>query len=147
MKRLALMLACALALIVAGVSVRVGPDSARAIAPTLMTSGDSALAAAGSFKIYPFFTLGGAHMHSPELVFEGADPTAGTINGYQQAARGFLFSSASQLRVNVYGPAGVDSSGFTVPAGGSMTALPTCDSVLVLNTGGSATTVTWGLIR
>lgn len=139
MKRLGLALACAVALVAAGLSVHVGPEPARAVLPVLMTSGDSALAAAGSFKIYPLFTPGGAHMHAPQWVTEE--------NGYVGASGGYIFSSASNVRVNVYGPVGVDTSGFTVPAGGTNTRLPACDSVFVINTGGAATTVSWGLYR
>ena len=138
MRRL-LVLACALALAVVSV------HKAGAVGSTQFTGGDSALAAGGSFKIYPLAGPGGAHMHAMQWVTPE--------NGQFQASAGFLFTSLSALRINIYGPVlgygGVDTTGFTLPAGSTFGGVngqfPLCDSILVVNTGGTATTVTWGL--
>jgi hypothetical protein len=131
----------AVALFLCALTVQIGPPESHA---GMMTSGDSALAAAGTFKIYPFFTNGGAHIHNSQWV---ADAQGNLLNGYQQATSGYIYSSLSALRVNTFGPSGVDSSGYTIPAGGTQTAIPSCDSITVLNVGGTATTVTWGLYK
>jgi hypothetical protein len=107
-----------------------------------MTAGDSVFTTGATFKIYPLFTLGGAHMHNMQWVT--------TDNGFLTASRGFIYSSTAALRVNVYrgvttGSADRDTSGFTIPAGGSYTAMPDCDSIQVVVQG--PTTVTWGLFR
>lgn len=138
MKNLFLALGATVVLIALGVTLKVGPPNTGATVSG-MTAGDSALAAAGSFKIYPLFTPGGAHIHAPQWV--------SVENGFTTSAQsGYIYTTVSQLRVKVWGP-DADTSGFTVPANGTQTALPTCDSVQVLNTGGTATVVTWGLFR
>lgn len=137
MKNALLGLCVAVILAALGLSLKIGPPPASAVISG-MTSGDSALAAGGSFKIYPFFTPGGAHIHAPQFV--------SIDNGFASAQSGYITTSTSSIRVNVYG-ADCDTSGFTVPALATQTALPTCDSIRVVNTGGTATTVTWGLFR
>lgn len=108
-----------------------------------MTAGDTTFAAAGSFKIYPFFIVNGGHIHAPQWVGDEG-------NNFQHAARGWIYSRYADLRINVY--SGVieatctrDTSGFTIPAGGSYTALPDCDSIRVVVTG--PTTVSWNLFK
>lgn len=132
---------CVLALVVAGLvtsaRITVTPPAADAILSSF-TGGDSALAAAGSFKIYPLFTPGGAHIHAPQWCLPE--------NGQAPAQGGYLFTSTSAIRVNLYGPS-ADTSGFTLPAGATFTLIPTCDSISVLNTGGLQTRVTWGLTK
>lgn len=137
MKNVLLTLALAAVFAVCAVTVHVGPPESGAVV-TAMTGGDSTLAAAGSFVIYPLFTLGGGHMHAMQWV---------TLeNGFSSAQSGYLFSSLSSLRVRVFGAAS-DTSGFTIPAGATQTALPTCDSIYVLNTGGTQTKVTWAVFK
>lgn len=108
-----------------------------------MTAGDSTFAASGSFMIYPFFCVNGGHIHAPQWV-------ANDGNNLQHAVRGYIYTSSAALRLNVYSNtidanAVRDTSGFTLPAGGTFTALPDCDSVRVVVT--AATTVTWGLFK
>ncbi len=105
------------------------------------TSGDTLLASAGSFKIYPCFTSGGAHMH----VF--ADITDAN-RCTQHADGGYLYTTASELRVVIHGrDVRIDTTAFSLPSGASFTAIPQVDSISVLNIGNAETKVTWGLWR
>jgi hypothetical protein len=109
-----------------------------------MTAGDYTLVAAASVTLYPFFSNGGSHLHWARSVH---DAGGNLDNGYQQATSGYVYSSFSKVRVVVYGPTGTDTTGYTIPAGGAQTAITSCDSITVLNTGGTVTTVSWGLFR
>jgi hypothetical protein len=143
-RRLLVFLALLFLIGIVAANVRFGPEPSHAGG---MTSGDSALAAAGTFKIYPFYTPGGAHIHNSQWV---ADAAGNLTNGYQpQAATAYVYTSLSALRVIVFQATGNDTAGFTLPAGGTWLMGPyaRCDSISVLNTGGTATTVTWGLSR
>ena len=130
-------LAVAGALALCSLRVDVTPQSAHAVINGF-TGGDSVLAAAGSFKIYPLFRPGGGHIHDPQWV--------GIENGFASAQRGWLYTTNSALRVKMWGP-DCDTSGVTIDANGTQTALPTIDSIQVLNTGGGQTRVSWGLYR
>ncbi len=104
------------------------------------TGGDTTLAAAGTIALYPCFSQGGSHIHT------GVFYTS--ANGCEACGSGYLYTSASAVRLKIFSSdAGVDSSGFTVPLGATFTGVPGCDSLVVLNTGGASTTVTWGFWR
>lgn len=136
MKRL---LAFAFAVALCAAAVAPGTGSA-----SQMTCGDTLLAAGGSFKIYPLFIVNGGHIHAPQWVGDG--------NNFNPARSGFINTELSKVRINVYSgeisaSAQRDTSGFSIPAGVGFTAIPDCDSILVVNTGGTATTITWALFR
>lgn len=104
-----------------------------------MSGGDSTLAAGATLKLYPCFSPGGGHIHSSQFV--------STANGCDRALRGYVFTSAGDVRVKVYGAATVDTSGFTIPGGSTFGSLPACDSVIVLSTSLISTRITWGFFR
>lgn len=140
MKNVLLTLALAFSLIVCALTVHVGPQNAQALLPIVPSGADSALAAAGSFKIYPLFSPGGAHMHAAQWVTDD--------NGYAPAKSGWIRTTLSSVRFNAYSSApGADSSGFTILPGETYTKITDCDSIRVVNTGGTATTVTWVLYK
>lgn len=108
-------------------------------ASNMQSVGDTTLAVGASVKLYPCFRLGGGHIHSPQHY--------STANECYVANTGTIFTSASNIRVNLYGSAYIDTSGFTIPAGGNLSGMPPVDSVRVLNTGSASTRVTWGFYR
>lgn len=108
-------------------------------ATNMQSVGDTTLAVGASVKLYPCFRLGGGHIHSPQHYTNA--------NECYIANTGMIFTSASNVRVNLYGSAYIDTSGFTIPAGGNLSGMPPVDSVRVLNTGSASTRVTWGFYR
>lgn len=133
MKALLVALACALLLACA-----VRPQATAGVG---QMRGDTTLAAGGSFKIYPFFTLGGGHIHSPQWVLTMAGEYN---NGFSRASSGFVFGRTTDLRIVVWGGSGVDTSGATSPAGQNYSITCSWDSILVLDVGGAGGKVTFG---
>jgi len=101
-----------------------------------LSSGDTTLAAGASIKLYSCFIKGGSHIHSPQFYT--------SANGCERARSGYIYTSAGDVRVQIFGPAGVDSSGFTVRSRAAFNGLPPCDSLSVLNTSSVSTVITWG---
>lgn len=130
-----LLYACALVL-----ALFICPTPARAA----QTVGDSLIVSGGTFKVYPFFGLGGAHIHSPQFVRSGVTPR----NGFARALIVYIETTDSDVRVNLYGPTSVDTSAIILRAGKSWGPRPVLvDSMLVTVTGVSATHFKWGLER
>ena len=113
--------------------------SAPAQQTNMISVGDTTLAAGATVKLFPCFSLGGGHIHSSQFYT--------VANGCIPAGRGYLYSSIGDVRVKIYGGAGIDTSGFTLPGGSSYGSLPICDSVIVLSTSTQSTRVTWGFYR
>lgn len=109
---------------------------------TMVQHADSLLAAAGTFKVYSQYNnFGAGHNHAPQFV------TVDNGFGYGPATSGFVYTSASALRIKLWGGAFVDTSGCTLPAGGTYTFTVPVDSLSVLNIGGTQTTVTFEVKR
>lgn len=109
-------------------------------AVAMLTGGDTTMAVGGTVKLYPCFVAGGGHIHNAQWYTV-------TANNCYRAAGGYIYTSLTDVRVNIYGPSGVDSSGFTIPGGGSFSLVPGCDSILVTNRGTQTTKLTWGFVR
>jgi len=122
-------------LLISTLGIDLSIKSDEAIGQNRISTGDTTLTAGIGVWLYPIFTLGGGHMRMHE---------ATEANGYGQANGGYIYTASTALRVNLYGPSSVDTSGFTLPSNATFTAIPLVDSVYVLDTGGEGSKVTWG---